>query len=38
MFRHKVWLKSKSAEDKHTLHVAKKGVDAAVLAAQEIKL
>ena len=35
---HKVWLKFKSAEDKHilqSLNVAKKEVDAAVLAAQD---
>ena len=35
---HKVWQKSKSAEDKHTLDVAKKEVNTAVLAAQESKL
>ena len=35
---HKAWRKSKSAEDKHTLDVAKKEVYAAVLAAQESKL
>ena len=32
---HKAWRKSKSAEDKHTLDVAKKEVYAAVLEAQE---
>ena len=35
---HKAWRKSKSAEDKHTLDVAKKEVYAAVLVAQESKL
>ena len=35
---HKVWQKSKSAEDNHTLDVAKKEVYAAVLVAQEFKL
>ena len=35
---HKAWRKSKSAEDKHILDVAKKEVYAAVLAAQESKL
>ena len=35
---HKAWLKSKSAEDKHTLDVAKKELYTAVLAAQESKL
>ena len=35
---HKAWRKSKSAEDKHTLDVAKKEVYTAVLAAQESKL
>ena len=35
---HKVCLKSKSAEDKHTLDIAKKEVDAAVLAAKDTKL
>ena len=35
---HKAWRKSKSAEDKHTLDVAKKEVYTAVLAAQEFKL
>ena len=34
---HKAWRKSKSAEDKHTLDVAKKEVYTAVLAAQESK-
>ena len=35
---HKAWRKSISAEDKHTLDVAKKEVYTAVLAAQESKL
>ena len=35
---HKAWRKSKSAEDKHTLDVAKMEVYTAVLAAQESKL
>ena len=35
---HKVWRKSKSAEDKHTLDVAKKEVYIAVMTAQESKL
>ena len=35
---HKAWRKSKSAEDKHTLDVAKKEVYTTVLAAQESKL
>ena len=35
---HKVWRKSKSAEDEHTFDVAKKEVYTAVLAAQESKL
>ena len=35
---HKVWRKSKSAEDEHTFNVAKKEVDAAVLAALKSKL
>ena len=35
---HKAWRKFKSAEDKHTLDVAKKAVYTAVLAAQEYKL
>ena len=35
---HKAGWKSKSAEDKHTLDVAKKEVYTAVLAAQESKL
>ena len=35
---YKAWRKSKSAEDKHTLNVAKKDVYADVLAAQEPKL
>ena len=35
---HKAWRKSKSAEDKHTLDVAKKEVYVGVLAAQESKL
>ena len=35
---HKAWLKSKSAEDKHTFDVAKKEVYTAVLATQESKL
>ena len=34
---HKAWRKSKSAEDKHTLDVAKKEVYTAVLAAQKSK-
>ena len=34
----KAWLKSKSTEEKHTLDVTKKEVDAAVLASQETKL
>ena len=38
MVCHRAWLNSKSAEDKHTLDVAKKEVDAAVRAAQETKL
>ena len=32
---HKVWQKSKSAEDKHTLDMAKKEVYTAVMTAQE---
>ena len=32
---HKAWRKSKSAEDKHTLDVAKKEVYTAVMTAQE---
>ena len=35
---HKVWGKSKSVEDKHTLDVAKKEVYTAVMTAQESKL
>ena len=35
---HKVWRKSKSAEDKHTSDVAKKEVYTAVMIAQESKL
>ena len=35
---HKAWWKSKSAEDKYTLDVAKKEVHTAVLSAQESKL
>ena len=35
---HKAWRKSESAENKHTLDVAKKEVYAAVLATQESKL
>ena len=35
---HKAWWKFKSAEDKHTLDVAKNEVYTAVLAAQESKL
>ena len=35
---HKAWRKSKSAEDKHTLDVAKKEVYTAVLADKEAKL
>ena len=35
---HKAWWKSKSAEDKDTLHVAKKEVYTAVMSAQESKL
>ena len=35
---HKAWCKSKSAEDKHTLDVARKEVYTAVLAAQESRL
>ena len=35
---HKAWRESKSAEDKHTLDVAKKEVYTTVLAAQESKL
>ena len=35
---HKAWRKSKSAEDKHTLDVAKKEVYPAVMTAQESKL
>ena len=35
---HKVWRKSKSAEDKHTLDVAKKEVYTAAMTAQESKL
>ena len=35
---HKAWRKSKSAEDKHTLNVAKKEVYTAVMTAQESKL
>ena len=35
---HKAWQKSKSAENKHTLYVAKKEVYTAVLATQESKL
>ena len=35
---HKAWQKSKSAEDKHTLDVAKKEVYTAVMTAQELKL
>ena len=35
---HKAWRKSKSAEDKHTLDVAKKEVHTAVMTAQESKL
>ena len=35
---HNAWRNSKSAEDKHTLDVAKKEVYAAVLAVQESKL
>ena len=35
---HKAWRKSKSAEDKHTLDVAKKEVYTAVMTAQEYKL
>ena len=35
---HKAWRKSKSAEDKHTLDVAKKEVYTAVMTAQESKL
>ena len=35
---HKAWRKSKSAEDKHTLDVAKNEVCAAVLTAQVCKL
>ena len=35
---HKAWRKSKSAEDIHTLDVAKKEVYTAVLAAQESEL
>ena len=35
---HKAWRKSKSAEDKHTLDVAKKEVYNAVMTAQESKL
>ena len=34
---HKDWRKSKSAEDKHTLDVAKKEVYTSVLSAQESK-
>ena len=35
---HKVWRKSKSAEEKHTLDVAKKEVYTAVMTAQDSKL
>ena len=35
---HKAWRKSKSAEDKHTLDVAKKEVYTAMMTAQESKL
>ena len=35
---HKAWWKSKSAEEKHTLDVAKEEVYTAVLAAQEFRL
>ena len=35
---HNPWLKSKSAEDQHTLDVAKKEIYTAVLTAQESKL
>ena len=35
---HKVWRKSKSAEDKHTLDVSKEEVYTAVLVAQEARL
>ena len=35
---HKAWRKSKSADDKHTLDVAKKEVYTAVMTAQESKL
>ena len=35
---HRAWRKSKSAEDKHTLDVAKKEVYTAVMTAQESKL
>ena len=35
---HKAWRKSKSAEDKHTLDLAKKKVNTAVMTAQESKL
>ena len=35
---HKAWWKSKSAEDKHTLDVAKKAVYTVVMTAQEYKL
>ena len=35
---HKAWRKSKSAENKHTLDMARKGVYAAVLATQKSKL
>ena len=35
---HKAWQKSKSAEDKHALDVAKKEVYTAVMTAQESKL
>ena len=35
---HKAWRKSKSAEDKHTLNVAKKKVYTTVMTAQESKL
>ena len=35
---HKAWRKSKSAEDKHTLDMAKKEVYTVVMTAQEYKL
>ena len=35
---HKAWWKSKSAEDKHALNVAKRKVYTAVMTAQEFKL